>query len=449
MAPYKTTVSNEKMTRSYSEVLLHEELHYGRLIPILKPIHSTVKINPRKYAALERNYLNLKELYAHLSSNWLVTCVKETRGKTTDEEILLNLTNKLIECQSSDGFTKEHLIPNEDVASFRQVSFKYLKMSNTVFHKCVTNEKGTALLTFTYATNEKQNVVKMNIFYVDFKTLLVRKYDHLFVLRCISEFKFKIALAEDVLYIIWPCEGYISTLIMDKCLSNFKKTDIGFDISEIPYVISTHARNAVITIQDSDFTDSVFSVNDASLRLSTFFSPTTMMYNTKNIIKDLSNLVYLEHPADAYLIKMAQKSVWVVTEWLLPEMTLDKIIICRGTHEGRISQLLKILECREIFQQYKTYFNTPNENQYCIEVCKTTWKLFIWSSKNHVLIISLESFEIVGLIEMNCKKFADFKTERYNYELKISPCGEMIYVLVKKSRAVVHVEAFRIPLSLL
>lgn len=435
--------------KKVSQVRITEDLRDGRILPVYEAVSIGNKIKPRKFSVVVNTYLPLKVLASCLDcGNKIVqfkSISRESAVKASVEEDLLRLTHKIaVVASNNQADRKEFLIPQNNSTTFTQISFKYIKIEEKLFYKCVTDDNGMALLKFKYSINGRNNIVSLTTYYVDSYTLQLSKHSEYITLNADQNFKFDILLKSGILCIIWPYENNYTILNLTDPNANFTYFNIE---EELPanYTAKLYGCYLQITINDNDFEDSVFSVKDVSKRLTLYYSVYTgNKFDSKRVLADVSELVYLDHPSDVIFVDLPGSPMWFILEWLLPETTLGKLIFC-GVSDGYVSSILKETNLSVLFSEYKTFFKKTNESQSSIEICPSTLQMFIWISARHIAVISLTNLQIVSILELSTTKYSDFKGDHHRFALKTSRDGRAVTAFIKKGRDVLHYELFVLP----
>jgi len=239
----------------------------------------------------------------------------------------------------------------------------------------------------------------------------------------------------------------------------------------------------VVSSKDEDFLDSVFSSDDASLRMTSYYSctDTGVRFNSKSVIGQILELDPLVHVSDILFLDIPSNPKWMVMEWSLPEMTLSQIYFYRveknvftendnnnNANTNCINNNGKLVRDGVInfkndftTAEYDICFGQMNQLQSKVVVSRgreegvstkaeeggsSTWRAFIWVSWNHVIIANLENYDIVGILRPgDLKRFKDFKNELHDFQLELttSKVGEkfhervMLYVQ-KDGKDIVH-----------
>ena len=213
----------------------------------------------------------------------------------------------------------------------------------------------------------------------------------------------------------------------------------------------------VVSSKDEDFLDSVFSSDDASLRMTSYYSCTDkeIRFNSKSVIGQILELDPLVHVSDILFLDIPANPKWMVLEWSLPEMTLSQIYfykIEKSVSTGNDNnsnanyvyndngKLVRdgVINFKNDFTpaEYDICFGQINQLQSKVVVSRgrdegvsvkvaegdsSKWRAFIWVSWNHVIIANLENYDIVGILRPgDLTRFKDFKNELHDFQLELT-----------------------------
>ena len=435
----------KEKAKTTSKIVKSVELTNDRIVPVYEALSVCQKIKARKISFAVNKYLPLKELVEYLQHDHKVLRFKSLKEKTTSaEDELIRATNKLVVVESKDGTEREFLVPTDKSAAFRQISFKYVRLSERYFYKCISDKNSMILLKFKYTITDDHTIIHFIVFNIDSYTMKVRKHMENIILDSSDGLKFDIRIKCEYLCILWSYQKHASVLDFNASSLKFSHFEIEEDLTQ-DYDFDIFADYLTITILDVEFGDSVFSVTDVSKRLTSYYViQTGQRFDSKKALSDIAEFLYLEHPTYVIYLNSIEVPMWLVLEYLLPQTTLVKLIFC-GISDGYVSHVIKEIDFSQLFAEYKDFFKTTNENQYQYQYCHMTSQLFLWTSKRHVIIVNTKTFLIEGLLELKTEKYFDFNTERFEFIFQVSRDGKVINVFVKKGKDVLHLEQFVVP----
>ena len=128
----------------------------------------------------------------------------------------------------------------------------------------------------------------------------------------------------------------------------------------------------------------------------------------------------------------------MVLEWMLPDITLSSIYIYRQQEDGTLVND-GVINFQTDFSEYKTYFGALNELQSKVVITRAPWRAFIWVSLNHVIIVDLQTYEIVGILHADLSQYKDI-SNRYvhEFQLSVSRTSHRVVLYVRCNKELVH-----------
>ena len=392
------------------------------------------------------------------------------------------------------------------------------------------NNKQVVSIATTIPTDNADNKgskiqVKYTITYIDHKTLSSTKQEHILELDYKKKFRVNVFLNRGILCLVWvhhnqctalnfnansPASSKFSTpYLATKLASSFTchsedqsaSCYKGDTNNQQQYPIVMHFRTdeklkdaffmtldnnfLVVSSQDEDFLDSVFSSDDASLRMTSYYScvDTEVRFHSKEVIGQILELDPLIHVSDILFLDDPSNPRWMVLEWALPQMTLNQInvycvendsvnnveITCGvddiashcyigNTYSANkdsvkysaICSTAKtkikrdgVINFRNDFtvSEYASFFGKIHQLQKVV-LTRDPWRAFVWVSLNYVIIVDLQEYDVIGILHTaDLSRFRDSWNEHHDFQLSVARVEADLYrvtLFVTMNRDIVH-----------
>ena len=484
----------------------------------------------------------------------IVTCKIPTTTDTSDRSELQDTSSyttttkrSIDSVTSSNTLVVEDATKSDSVEIHKNASNVNTKNTDTCSrdtHTNTTNTDSDSHKTKTAnADSSTKNSASMNtqrkihatftITYIDMHTLAISKQQTSHQFKHKEKFRLNVFLSRGVLCAVWvhhnqcTCWNFNNALSLpNSALSSSNDTapvPVHFHTEENlekAFYINLDHEYLVVSSKDEDFLDSVFSSDDASLRMTSYYSctETGVRFNSKSVIGQILEQDPLVHVSDILFLDIPFSPKWMVMEWSLPEMTLSQIYFYRIEHNnssdtngsgniiddggGRCGNddresksqntnttydnrsgsahttttifstgdsgndgnpttnptLVRdgIINFKHDFSiaEYQAFFGKTNQLQSKVVVSRAppAWRAFLWVSWNHVVIVNLENYDIVGILRTNdLTRFKDFRNELHDFQLELTTtrvCQKLhqrVMLYVKKDdKDIVHFSRFNL-----
>jgi len=435
-----TTTHKMKRQMSLKEIRMtsYEVLSDGQSVPIYEPTQQSKHLKFRKYTEALKKHT--KDLHRLLEKGYRLARIEgyTLSAQPSEEEKLAKYTHRVLVMELVGEKTVNCLIPCSSRFRYKDV------IKRASFYKYLSDDNGVAVVSFSCDEINSENgtsfdfSIKVAVTYVDFYTLRISK--------CARNIpreqkegleKFEVMLSRGIVCVVWTLRNMCSCYDFTGGEAEFREFKTTDDLA-VAYYINMDRHYLVVSGDDQDFFESVFSTTDSSLRMTSYYScKTGLSFNSKGAIAQVLEQDTLLYVSDTIFLDIPSNPKWMVLEWLQPDMTLSHVRIYRVTESGALEKD-GVFNFQTDFADYKVYFGKLNELQSKVLISRSPWQAFLWISWSHVMIIDLHSYDIVGILHTDLTKYKDIRSERYDFELDVSRTARTVTLFVKQFSNVVY-----------
>ena len=422
--------------------VMYEELSNGQKLPVFEPSYSSDKIKTRKYTAALAKYHSSRGFETLLNQGHRVIGFEDLKNLESDEEKLAADSHELIVFEAPNKTLVQRVVSKHCTLQYKQFSSSNESPKQSVIHKTVADAKGVVSITFTNRRIETSMEIDFDFVYIERNSLMVIERKESIKLDSNDDLKFDVLLWAGELCIVWKSHNICTRWYFDSTENTVDYLQFKIEENlEDAYSISMDEKYVTVSVKDEEFYDDVFGNTNASKRLSVYYDYRTgARFDTKEEITKALQIDTMHYPSDALFLEIPDNPKWMVLEWVLKDMTLGFIYFYK-LKQGCMKRD-GVLNFQDLFPKYKTYFDKPNNLQYKVTISNTTWQAFIWTSKNHVLVIDLKRYEVVAILKLDLIKYKDFRNEFHSFDITVSDSSKDVTVYIKRFSEVVHFARF-------